>query len=137
MANGKGGFIASDLTAYGAGRSTAEIRKALIAPENDSDQQAKQAVVVTRRGQKYSGVVRAEDNFSLVLQTLDGEFLSMQKADLASISYDATMPMPRDYGSTLTSRELDDLVSYLIRLQPQVDPAAAKTQQKRHWEDEY
>ena len=55
MANGKGGFIASDLTAYGNGRNPAEIREALVAPRSDPDQGPKQAVVVTRSGQKIQG----------------------------------------------------------------------------------
>jgi hypothetical protein len=60
----------------------------------------------------------------------------LQKADLASMSYDSASLMPKDYGSTLSARELNDLVSYLMSLQSRVDVAAAKKGTKRHWDDE-
>lgn len=135
MAAGKGGFIASDLTGYGSGRSPAEIRQALTVRDKDSDRIVKQAVVVTREGQKYAGVIRTEDNFSLVLQTRDGGFVSMQKTDLASVSYEENPLMP-EYGSKLSSHEIDDIVSYLMSLKPHIDPAAAEKNAKRHWEDD-
>lgn len=136
MANGKGGFIASDLSDYGSGRTPAKIRESLVAPQKDPDQNAKQAVVMTRGGRRYKGVVRVEDNFSLVLQTTAGEFVSVQKSELANILYDARSLMPDDYGSTLTSGELDDLVSYLMSLPQRGDSAASKKTQGHHREDE-
>ena len=136
MAEGKGGFLANDLTAYGKGRTPAQIRDAITLPEKDQDQHVKLATATTREGKTYRGLVRTEDNFSLVLQTQDGEFVSLQKADLATMSYDSVSMMPKDYGSTLSARELDDLVSYLMSLQSSVDLAAAKKGAKRHWDDE-
>lgn len=136
MAAGKGGFLANDLTAYGEGRTPAEIRHAITAQDKDPDQHVKIGTAITREGKTYRGIVRTEDNFSLVLQTEAGEFVSLQKADLASMSYDSDSLMPKDYGSRLSARELDDLVSYLMSLQPAVDVAAAKKGAKRHWDDE-
>ena len=136
MASGKGGFLASDLTAYGNGRTPAEIREAITVPDKDPDQHLKVAIATTRDGTRYRGIVRTEDNFSLVLQMPAGEFVSLQKTDLASLSYDSDSLMPKDYGSTLTARELDDLVSYLMSLQSSIDVANAKKHTKRHWDDE-
>jgi len=135
MAAGAGGFIASDLSAYGNGRTPAEIRQAITAPNRDPDHHVKKATAVTRDGKTYEGVVRTEDNFSLVLQAQDGAFVSLQKADIARMSYDPASLMPQDYGSTLSARELDDLVSYLMSLQSKTDVAAGKKTTKRHWED--
>ena len=61
-----------------------------------------------------TGVVRNEDNFSLQLQTPDGAFHSVVKADVASITYGKAPLMPTDYGSTLSTTELNDLVSFLM-----------------------
>jgi hypothetical protein len=47
------------------------------------------------------------------LQTLDGRFVFLNKTD---ISRSAAVPeglMPRDYGSTLSAADVDNLVSYL------------------------
>jgi cytochrome c oxidase cbb3-type subunit 3 len=135
MAAGKGGFIASDLTGYGENRSPAEIRRAITDPGNLSQDAAKLATVQMSDGTKYTGVVRTEDNFSLALQTLDGTFLLIHKSDVVSISYTPDTLMPKNYGTTLTSRELDDLVSYLMRLQRKMDPSAAPDKPRGGWED--
>ncbi|MGA8524639.1 MAG: hypothetical protein WB629_01065, partial [Candidatus Sulfotelmatobacter sp.] len=68
-----------------------------------------------RGGEKIVGRIRNEDNFSLQLQTLDGAFHFLTKADLEGLEYNSQPLMPSDFGSTLTPDELNDLVSYLIR----------------------
>jgi cytochrome c oxidase cbb3-type subunit III len=136
MAVGRGGFIASDLTDYAASRTPAEIRQAITAPATNHEREGKRAVVETRRGEKFSGVVRNEDNFSLAMQTTEGKFLLLEKSDLAQISYTSEPLMPTDYNSTLTSRELDDLVSYLMQLRRKRDPAASQNAARRGWGDE-
>jgi hypothetical protein len=50
------------------------------------------------------------------LQTLDGKFYSVTKSDLQGLEYNSQSLMPSDYGSTLSPDELNDLVSYLIRV---------------------
>jgi hypothetical protein len=69
----------------------------------------------TRGGEKYVGRIRNEDNFSLQLQTLDGTFYFVDKSDLEGLSSSQTL-MPSDYGSSLSSDELNDVVSYLMRV---------------------
>jgi hypothetical protein len=44
--------------------------------------------------------------------------------------------MPQDYASTLTAAELNDVVSYLMQLEANIDPAAAKQRSKRNWEED-
>ena len=70
--------------------------------------------MTTRDGQKLSGIARNEDNFSLQLQTMDGSFYSFVKSDIQDIERSSETLMPSNYGSTLTSAELDDIVSYLV-----------------------
>jgi putative heme-binding domain-containing protein len=135
-AAGKGGFLAGDLTAYGQGRAPAEIRSAITTPEKDPDQRTKQAVVTLASGKEYRGVIRTEDNFSIVLQTVDGEFVLLRKAELSGITYNSAPLMPQDYASILTSAELNDVVSYLMQLEANIDPAAAKQRSKRNWEED-
>ena len=113
MVSGAGGFIASDLTLSARARSAEEIRQAITKP-NNAGRLGGIVVVTTKDGQKYSGVLRNADNFSLQLQTLDGAFHLFLKSELQSFERQTAPLMPTDYGSRLSADELNDLVSFLI-----------------------
>jgi putative heme-binding domain-containing protein len=115
MANGKGGFIATDLSGYGSSHSPAAIRKAILEPNADLDRRTQIATVTAKDGKKYTGIARNEDNFSIQLQTPDGVFHLFEKADIASFHYQPRTLMPDSYGTTLTKKEIDDLVGYLAK----------------------
>ncbi len=57
-------------------------------------------------------MLKVNDNFSLSLQTLDGTFHFLPKSELAQVDFGSRSLMP---ASTLNSKEVDDLVSYLLR----------------------
>jgi cytochrome c oxidase cbb3-type subunit 3 len=114
MAGGSGGFIAGDLSAWGGTRSAEEIRNAITKP-SAANRRGGKMVVITHDGRRYEGMARNEDNFSIQLQTLDGEFHLFQKTELESFTLQAEPLMPTDYGSTLTASELNDLVSFLMQ----------------------
>jgi cytochrome c oxidase cbb3-type subunit III len=113
MVEGLGGFIAGDLSAWGGTRSAEEIRNAITKPSAPNRRGGKM-VVTTHDGRHYEGMARNEDNFSIQLQTLDGEFHLFQKAELDSFVIQAEPLMPTDYDSKLTASELNDLVSFLM-----------------------
>ena len=115
-ASGKGGFIASDLTGYAAGKAVADIRGAIIAPNKNLDPRNATVVVVAANGETYTGIARNEDNFSLQLQTLDGAFHFLNKSELKSLARHPRSLMPDDYGSRLTEQEINDVVSYLMKI---------------------
>jgi cytochrome c oxidase cbb3-type subunit 3 len=112
MVNGKGGFIGSDLSFYAAGVKIDAIRAVLLDPEKTLPVDKKATTVVTNAGQTITGMLRGNDNFSLTIQTLDGSFRFFNKADLAKVELGAHSLMPAATG--LNSKELDDLISYLI-----------------------
>jgi cytochrome c oxidase cbb3-type subunit III len=114
MVSGEGGFIASDLSQFGGTHSAEQIRNAITNPS--VDRQSRTALVITRIGEKFSGRIRNEDNFSLQLQTLDGAFHLLLKSDLAQLDYAEQSLMPSNYGSSLKADELNDLISYLMTL---------------------
>ena len=123
---GQGGFIASDLSEYANTHKVEQMRSAIIQPIANSDAQAHLATVVLRGGERYVGRVRNEDNFSLQLQTLDGVFHFISKSDLDSIEYNSQTLMPSDYGSTLTTGELNDLISFLMSVGKPGKPTTKK-----------
>jgi cytochrome c oxidase cbb3-type subunit 3 len=115
MAAGRGGFIASDLSGYARSHAVEQIRSAITSSTPGNDRQARMVTATTRAGEKYVGRIRNEDNFSLQLQTLDGTFYFVDKSDLAGLDSSQTL-MHSDYGSTLSADELNDVVSYLMRV---------------------
>lgn len=131
MVAGKGGFIASDLSIYARTHTVEQIRNEITKPAASNDRQARVVTATIRNGEKYTGRIRNEDNFSLQLQTLDGTFLFLSKAELETLEFSSQSLMPSDYGSTLSSRELDDIVSYLM------NTAGAKNSQSPKNEREF
>jgi putative heme-binding domain-containing protein len=113
MVGGKGGFIATDLSGYAGSHAVEQIRNAITSLTSRSERQARLVTATTRGGEKYVGRIRNEDNFSLQLQTLDGAFFFVDKADIEGLDSSQTL-MHSDYGSTLSSDELNDVVSYLM-----------------------
>jgi cytochrome c oxidase cbb3-type subunit 3 len=77
--------------------------------------------------------VRNEDNFSLQLETLDGEFRLFLKPELNSFARQREPLMPSDYGSTF-SAELNDLVAFLLL--PATHGKAAATSPKKSKPDD-
>jgi putative heme-binding domain-containing protein len=114
MVQGKGGFIASDLTPYGLIHNASAIHTAIVDPDSVLQPNAMVMDVVTKKGEKVSGMVKTDDNFSLAVQSVDGQFHMFSKSDLTSMQSTGHSLMPRDYGTTLTSKEQDDLAAFLI-----------------------
>jgi cytochrome c oxidase cbb3-type subunit III len=125
LIEGQGGFIASDLSIFGRTHSTDEMRDAITNPNKAGDPSTGMALVITRDGGKYSGMVRNEDNFSLQLQAVDGGFYLFLKSDLENVTRQPESLMPSTYGSTLSRAELDDIASFLMTAARDRKPDAA------------
>jgi cytochrome c oxidase cbb3-type subunit III len=116
MVNGRGGFIGSDLSLYGAAESAGQIRSVILDPERNLPSQKKATTVVTHTGQKFTGMLKVEDNFSISIQTMDGDFHFFQKSQLAHIDLGSQSLMPVNYVSLLNDEQINDLVSYLLHV---------------------
>lgn len=114
LMQGKGGFIARSLTAYGRTRSADEILHAITNPDKPLVPSSQVITVTTRTGQKLTGPLRNEDSFSLAVQTEDGRYHLLARSDVTDVSYTGHSLMPRDYGARLSPKELNDIVSFLI-----------------------
>ena len=116
MVNGKGGFIGSDLSLFGADESASHIRSVILDPERNLPSQKKATTVVTHTGQKFTGMLKVDDNFSVSIQTVDGNFHFFQKSQLTHIDLGSHSLMPVNYGSMLNDEKINDLVSYLLHV---------------------
>jgi cytochrome c oxidase cbb3-type subunit 3 len=114
MVNGKGGFIGSDLSNYAHARSAEQIRQVVTDPDKNLSDRGKMVTATTADGHTFTGIARNEDNFSLQLQTVDGEFHFFEKSSLRNIEYQAKPVMPSDHAMRLSTGEINDIVSYLI-----------------------
>lgn len=121
MMAGKGGFLGSDLTKYAETHAPAEAREAILKPGNSADPNQEMQEVITREGERITGVVRNEDNFSLQLQGTDGAFHNIMKSDVAHVDRSGEPAMHVVYGQDLAAGELNDLICYLGRSARQED----------------
>ena len=112
---GRGGFFASDLAAYGGKLDADELRARILNPDAGLDPRRGLVHVVLSDGTEVTGSVRNENNFSIQLQTPDGTFHLLAKSGFRSQTYIGASGMPRDYDATLSRAELDDVISFLLR----------------------
>ncbi len=112
---GKGGFLGTDLSSYGRNRSAAAIRASILDPDVSRNARHGTATLMTRSGEKYTGVVRNEDNFSVQLQTVDGAFHFLDKSDLVRIERHPKSLGHANEEHILTSKQVDDLVAFLAK----------------------
>ena len=115
MVDGRGGFMADDLSDYARGRSVSSIESAIVHPANRSGNEGHWVTVETNGGQTFAGLVRAQSNFTLVIQSQDGEFQSIPTDTIRSLTVSKQPYMPQDYAATLSSKQLNDLISYLLQ----------------------
>jgi cytochrome c oxidase cbb3-type subunit 3 len=115
MVNGRGGFLGADLSGYGGGHSATMIKEAIVDPNKNLNPRHGTVTVLTQSKTRYRGVIRNEDNFSLQMQTPDGNFHLFDKAELVKIDREPKSLMPADYSSKLTNSEVADLIKFLSR----------------------
>ena len=115
MAHGRGGFIGPDLSTYGQNHSGDLIKSAILDP-SARDHVLFPVVVNTASGERFEGMVRNEDNFSIQLLSPDGTFHFFSKTDIKSLERSPTPLMPSNYGTRLNTEQLNDIVSYLLSI---------------------
>ena len=122
MINGRGGILGEDMTAYARGRSVDAVRAAIVHP-GDAGHLVE---VTTSSNARYKGLIRAGDNFNLVLQSEDGAYHSIARNEITQMTTSSQPLMPLDYGSRLQSKQLDDLISYLVKSSGTAKAVSAK-----------
>lgn len=134
MASGRGGFIAPDLSTYGQTHPAEQIKSAITDPAARESIRP-MVTATTANGDSYKGIVRNEDNFSLQLQSTDGAFHFLNKADLKAIDRGQASIMPSDYSTTLNATQLNDIISYLLSV-GNASPAAPPARRPHADEEE-
>src|SRR5579859_2619099 len=131
--SGQGGFLGPDLSSYASTASAKTIHDELVKPQRTPQTGYTPAVLTTTQGDRLEGLIRNEDNFSLQLQTNDGNFHFFSKSELSTVDRRETSLMPANYRESLGPGELNDLVSYLMTASPE----ASKPAPRKKEEDDY
>jgi cytochrome c oxidase cbb3-type subunit 3 len=126
MVNGSGGVLGPELSRVGAARSAAYLIDSIrtpdkqfsIAPPDPNDHYGlppplDTVIVVTRSGERITGIARNEDSFSIQLMDVSQQLHLFDKADLAAVTHEHRSLMPAYAADALDERQLQDLVAYL------------------------
>ena len=111
---GAGGFLGPDLSGYGQTTSAQAILDTILSANRIVPAGYRSGAVTTRDGNRFEGVIRNEDNFSLQLQAKDGTFRFFRQSDVKSVEHPTQSLMPTNYRDRLSPDELNDLVNYLV-----------------------
>ena len=122
--NGRGSYLALDLSDVGAIRTPSYIEDALLDPSSIALPQHRFIRATTRSGEVITGRRMNED--TLTVQILDSKerLLSLSKADLRDYTIENGPGMP-SYKDQLTDTERADLISYLVGLKGEDAPSVS------------
>ena len=121
IVDGKGGSLGPELSDVGGRRGVQFLRSALLHPGKDraltSEGYATYLPVtaVTKDGRVLTGMRVNEDTFTIQLRDTSNRLYSLQKSDLETLHKVDGSVMPA-YEKTLSSSDIDHLVSYLASL---------------------
>lgn len=113
--DGVGGRLGPDLSAIGWSRSATHLRTSVIDPTDDVEDDYRQIRVTDHAGVVTQGILRNEDDYSILLLDTGGRLRAFAKSDLQSIERPEASLMP-SFGGRINDQELDDLVAYLYSL---------------------
>lgn len=118
MVDGKGGRLGPDLSQIGAARSRDFLEKKIRDPNSEIPPERATVTVVTQEGHRITGVRRNEDTYSIQLMDSRERLHSFFKKDLREVTVEPKSVMPAYAAAQLDSKQLDDLVAYLVSLRP-------------------
>ena len=118
MVAGEGGVLGPDMTGFAMTHQPSAIPQSIVNPGSataaqgrrggggggfgESGPLAKDVVIVTKLGQKLTGVVRSEDNLKIAMITQDGRYHFLDRDAVAGETMLKTL-MPTDYNVRLTT----------------------------------
>lgn len=125
MVNGKGGRLGPDLTSVGAARSVDSLSESVRNPNQrlawglmestkEFPQEYLSITLVTQSGEKISGVVLNEDNFSVQMMDTREQIHLFEKEKLKLCEISRESLMPAYDTKTLSDKDLQDIVAYLV-----------------------
>lgn len=112
---GEGGLIGPDLAAVATRRTTGDIERAILNPNDLVTSEYWSIRGKTKAGQNLAGRRLNEDTYSVQLLDANGKLISVMKDDLAEYEIVRTSPMP-SFSGKLQPRDLEDIIAFLASL---------------------
>jgi putative heme-binding domain-containing protein len=125
MVEGKGGRLGPELSAVGGSRTRESMIDSVRNPSRrlawglteatkEFPQEYETITVVTADGKQVKGVALNEDNFSVQMMDGDEQIYLLEKDKLRSFQKSRESMMPTYSPDTLSDKDLEDIVAYLI-----------------------
>jgi len=125
MIQGKGGRLGPDLSTTGSARSTDYLVESMRSPSRrlaqgiseamkEFSQEYETVTVVTADGTKFLGVVLNEDHFTLQMMDTREQLHLFEKDKLRSLEKSRESLMPAYDQKTLSDKDLEDVIAYLL-----------------------
>lgn len=126
--NGKGSLVALDLSDVGALHPPAYLERALLDPDAVAADEPQNRFMhaVRKDGTVIVGRRLNEDTFTVQLIDQQGNLVSLEKANLQSLTVEPGTSMPSLKGK-FSADQIGDLVAYLVSLNPPRSPTGAAT----------
>jgi putative heme-binding domain-containing protein len=112
MIRGQGGVLGPDLSSVGARLSLKKLQESLT-KERPVPNGYRPVTVTTLKGEKFTGVARNSDAFSLQMLEESGKLRLFDTKDLRSVVYSEHSLMPHNYDKVLNPGQYRDLVAML------------------------
>jgi putative heme-binding domain-containing protein len=127
MVQGKGGRLGPDVTGVAGSRTreaiidsvrnpSRRLALGLTEPTKEFPQEYETVTAVTSDGKQIKGVTLNEDTFSVQVMDMSEQIHSLEKDHLRSFQKTRTSAMPKYGPDTLSDRDLDDVVAFLMTL---------------------
>jgi putative heme-binding domain-containing protein len=114
--NFEGGRMGTPLSEVGARRSPAYLRDVLLEPATKLPEGFLQISVVTKDGQRLTGIRVDEDTYSIQMRDLSDRLHSFWKNELVVLKKAPTSTPMASYREVFSQAELSDVVAYLASL---------------------
>lgn len=114
--NGKGGKVGPDLSRIGGKFDRPHLIESLLHPSQQIVEGYRSSNILTTSGKLLAGIIKEEDDQSLVIEDANGDRLTVSRDEIEAIKASPVSLMPDGLAASLSSDEFCDLVAYLETL---------------------
>ncbi|MBV9268581.1 MAG: c-type cytochrome [Acidobacteriaceae bacterium] len=130
---GHGGLIGPDLTDAGATLTVSELRESMEHPSAEITPGFETVSIKLKDGTEIEGVAKNYSNYSIDILDRKGELHLLDKANVATITWNKQSLMPADIAKSLVPGGIDDVIAFLA--QQVVRPPGAAERGRRRRQD--
>ncbi|MDX2019537.1 MAG: c-type cytochrome [Deltaproteobacteria bacterium] len=112
--NGKGNAVGPDLSDLGTRAHARYVAESILDPNATIIEGFMQAVITTKDGKEYAGIVREDTSKLLRLAQADGTTVVLQKQNITKREMLDVSAMPSGYGTFLSPADIADLTAWLM-----------------------